>query len=94
MNFLGRARSLGFSVEECRSLLALYEDEDRASADVKCVAEQHLSAIDRKLAELDAMRGTLARLAEACSGDQRPDCPILLDLATTARLEQPPPFRS
>ncbi|WP_375263315.1 Cu(I)-responsive transcriptional regulator [Palleronia sp.] len=85
LNFLGRARSLGFSIENCRSLLALYEDEDRASGDVKRVAEQHLRAIDRKLAELDAMRGTLARLAEACSGDQKPDCPILSDLASAPK---------
>ena len=81
LNFLCRARSLGFSIEDCRNLLALYEDQDRASADVKRVAEQHLDAIHRKIAELEAMRDTLANLADACSGDQRPDCPILLDLA-------------
>ena len=90
LNFLGRARSLGFSIEDCRSLLALYEDEDRASGDVKRVAEKHLSEIDRKLAELDAMRGTLAHLADACSGDQRPDCPILTDLASAPEVKSPP----
>ena len=84
LNFLGRARSLGFSIEECRGLLVLYEDEDRASADVKRIAEEHLREIDRKIAELEAMRGTLAGLVEACSGDHRPDCPILSDLSQAA----------
>jgi MerR family copper efflux transcriptional regulator len=79
--FLGRARSLGFSIEECRALLALYEDEDRASSDVKQVAEAHLGQIDRKIAELQGMRATLARLVHRCHGDARPDCPILDDLA-------------
>ena len=81
LNFLGRARSLGFSIEECRGLLALYEDEGRASADVKRVAQEHLREIDRKIAELEAMRGTLSDLVDACSGDHRPNCPILLGLA-------------
>jgi Cu(I)-responsive transcriptional regulator len=79
--FLGRARSLGFSIEECRTLAALYEDEARASGDVKQVAEAHLGQIDRKIAELQAMRATLARLIRHCHGDDRPDCPILDDLA-------------
>ena len=79
--FLGRARSLGFSIEECRALLALYEDEGRASSDVKQLAEGHLAQIDRKLAELQAMRATLAQLVHRCHGDERPDCPILDDLA-------------
>ena len=79
--FLGRARSLGFSIEECRALLALYEDEGRASSEVKQVAEEHLEQIDRKVAELQAMRTTLAKLIHRCHGDDRPDCPILDDLA-------------
>lgn len=79
--FLARARSLGFPVESCRSLLALYDDKDRASADVKQIAKEHLKEIDRKLAELSAMRDTLGHLVEACAGDHRPDCPILQDLA-------------
>lgn len=80
--FLGRARALGFSISDCRTLLALYEDDTRASADVKRVASQHLEQIDRKLAELGAMRDTLARLVSTCAGDDRPNCPILSDLAT------------
>jgi MerR family transcriptional regulator, copper efflux regulator len=79
--FLGRARSLGFSIEECRALLALYEDASRASSEVKRLAEAHLAQIDRKIAELQGMRGTLAHLVHACHGDERPDCPILDDLA-------------
>ncbi|MCU4653103.1 Cu(I)-responsive transcriptional regulator [Roseibacterium sp. SDUM158016] len=79
--FLGRARSLGFSIEDCRRLLALWEDRDRASADVKAVAERHLAEIDAKMAELSEMRATLSDLVHRCAGDHRPDCPILRDLA-------------
>jgi len=82
LGFLGRARGLGFSIEDCRGLLALYEDEDRASADVKRIAREHLGHIDAKIAELKAMRATLAHLIEECAGDHRPDCPILADLAS------------
>ena len=77
LTFLGRSRSLGFSIEDCRALLALYEDDSRASADVKRIAEDHLARIDRKIAELSAMRQTLSHLVRACSGDDKPDCPIL-----------------
>ncbi len=79
--FLGRARSLGFSIEECRKLLALWEDRARASADVKALAQSHLAAIDAKIAELRAMRDSLADLVSCCAGDARPDCSILADLA-------------
>lgn len=79
--FLGRARALGFSIEDCRNLMALYEDEHRASAEVKDIAEHHLERIDSKIAELKEMRATLAHLVDACAGDHRPDCPILADLA-------------
>ncbi len=80
LTFLGRARALGFTIEDCRTLLALYEDESRASADVKQVARGHLAQIDAKIADLKAMRDTLSHLIEACAGDDRPDCPILKDL--------------
>lgn len=79
--FVGRARSLGFSISDCRSLLALYEDEGRASAEVKTIARAHLGRIDAKMAELAAMRETLETLVQSCAGDARPDCPILRDLA-------------
>jgi Cu(I)-responsive transcriptional regulator len=79
--FLGRARALGFSIEDCRMLLALYEDESRASADVKQLALEHLSKIEAKIADLQAMRDTLTELVHCCAGDNRPDCPILKDLS-------------
>ena len=79
--FLGRARALGFSIEDCRALLALYEDKARASADVKQIAQGHLAQIDDKIAQLQSMRDTLAQLVTCCAGDDRPDCPILSDLA-------------
>ncbi|MEW2916107.1 Cu(I)-responsive transcriptional regulator [Ruegeria sp. ANG10] len=80
LNFLGRARALGFTIEDCRTLMALYEDETRASADVKKVARTHLAQIETKIADLNAMRDTLGHLIDACAGDDRPDCPILQDL--------------
>ncbi len=83
--FLGRARTLGFSIEACRMLLSLYEDETRASAQVKAIAKEHLAEIDDKIAQLEAMRETLSHLVEACHGDHRPDCPILTDLSGAAR---------
>lgn len=82
--FLGRARGLGFSIEECRALLALWEDKARASADVKEIAHQHLQRITARISELQAMQATLASLVESCAGDGRPDCPILSDLACCA----------
>jgi Cu(I)-responsive transcriptional regulator len=83
LTFLAHARSLGFPVESCRSLLALYDDQTRASADVKQIATAHLTEIDQKLKELSAMRDTLAFLVQSCAGDSRPDCPILTGLAKT-----------
>ncbi len=79
--FLQRARSLGFSIDECRLLLSLYEDGHRQSSDVKRIALEKISEIDRKIEELSGMRAALAHLAENCHGDQRPDCPILDNLA-------------
>ncbi|CUK06928.1 Copper export regulator [Shimia thalassica] len=81
LTFLGRARALGFSIEDCRTLMAMYEDESRASSDVKLVATEHLNRIDEKIAQLQSMRSTLSHLVSECAGDNRPDCPILNDLA-------------
>ncbi|MEO0830819.1 MAG: Cu(I)-responsive transcriptional regulator [Pseudomonadota bacterium] len=83
LTFLGRSRSLGFSIEECRTLLSLYEDQSRASSDVKRLAEKHLDDIDSKIQDLEAMRATLHDLVTRCHGNSRPDCPILDDLAGT-----------
>ena len=79
--FLQRARSLGFSIEDCRQLMSLYRDRDRASHDVREIAVAHVAAIEAKIAELQSMRSTLQRLVHACHGDDRPDCPILDDMA-------------
>lgn len=79
--FLGRSRSLGFSIEDCRTLISLYEDRARASADVRALASEHLDRIAQKIEELEALRGTLRSLVARCHGDDRPDCPILDDLA-------------
>ncbi len=81
LRFIQRARGLGFSVEEVGRLLALWRDTDRHSAQVKALARRHVADIDRKIAELGGMRDTLTDLIERCHGDDRPDCPILDDLA-------------
>jgi len=81
LHFIKRARGLGFSVEEVRELLDLWRDRRRSSAAVKALATGHLKALDGKIAELNAMRNTLGELVARCRGDQRPDCPILEDLA-------------
>ncbi len=80
--FLNRARGLGFSIEDCRALLGLYDDASRASEDVRRLAAEHLDRIDARIAELQEMRATVAGLVDSCAGDGRPDCPILDDLAT------------
>lgn len=77
LRFVQRARSLGFSVDECRQLLSLYSDRERASADVKAIALEKLGEIDRKIAELTALRKTLGHLVKTCHGDNRPECPII-----------------
>ena len=85
LRFIQRARGLGFSVADVNNLLALYHDKERASADVKALAGRHVEAIDKKIAELQAIRSTLGHLMDKCHGDDRPDCPILDDLAGLAQ---------
>jgi Cu(I)-responsive transcriptional regulator len=82
--FLRRARGLGFSIEDCRQLMALYRDKSRASHDVRELAKNHVAAIEEKVRELQSMRATLQTLIHACHGDERPDCPILDDMAGAA----------
>jgi Cu(I)-responsive transcriptional regulator len=99
LRFIRRARSLGFSVEQMAELLALWRDRSRASADVKRLALRHVDALKAKIAELEAMASTLQHLAEHCHGDDRPECPILEELADEADAadapaptrERPPP---
>ncbi len=81
LKFLQRSRSLGFSIEECRMLLSLYEDQHRASADVKAMAKQKIAEIEEKIKQLNGLKATLGGLVSSCHGDRRPDCPILDDLA-------------
>jgi MerR family copper efflux transcriptional regulator len=85
LRFIKRARSLGFSLEETAELLALSRDKGRASADVKAFALKHVEELEAKIAELEAMVRTLKHLASCCQGDERPDCPILDDLAREGR---------
>lgn len=84
LTFIRRARDLGFSIEEIGQLLALWQDKSRASADVKAVALARAEELRRKAEELEAMRRTLMHLAATCQGDDRPDCPIIADLAEGA----------
>ena len=90
LKFVQRARSLGFTVEECRELLDLYRDRSRASADVKTIAEKRIADIRRKIDALKAMEMTLSRLAKHCQGDRRPNCPILDGLASEGGLADLP----
>ena len=81
LQFIARARGLGFSLDDCRHLLSLYDDESRASKDVKRIVREKLMEVDRKIEELQGLKNTLTHLANNCRGDSRPDCPILEDLA-------------
>lgn len=81
LRFIRRARDLGFSVADIQQLLALWRNRRRASADVKAVANQHLEALQTKVTEMQGMIDALETLVSACTDDQRPDCPILGDLA-------------
>lgn len=82
LRFIGRARDLGFPLEDVRTLLALWQDRDRSSADVKTLALARAAELKRKARELNSMRRTLEQLAQSCHGDDRPDCPIIDDLET------------
>jgi MerR family copper efflux transcriptional regulator len=81
LQFIHRGRALGFSLDQIRGLLALWQDKNRASADVRALAKQHIDELNQKISELEAMRRTLERLAASCHGDDRSACPILDDLA-------------
>ena len=81
LRFVRRARALGFSMAEIAELLKLWQNKRRASVDVKRIALAHVADLERRIAEMQAMRQTLAQLAHCCQGNQRPDCPILSGLA-------------
>lgn len=81
LRFIRRARTLGFSMEEIRELLGLWRNRSRSSAQVHKIAGRHVAQLRRKIAELQVMVGTLEHLMQHCHGDDRPQCPILDDLA-------------
>ena len=77
LTFVRRSREFGFSIEECRELLSLYQDQDRSSAEVKLIASKRLEEIEEKQRELQSLHDELAHLVTSCRGDHRPDCPII-----------------
>ena len=81
LRFVRQARALGFSIEHVAELLALWQDSERTSAEVRALATNHIEAVERKIAELESLRHTLLDLVARCHGDDRPDCPILDNLA-------------
>jgi len=81
LRFIKRARTLGFSMEDIRELLSLWQNKSRSSSAVKKIAAGHLEALKRRIAEMQNMVATLEHLTHHCHGDHRPDCPILDDLA-------------
>jgi len=83
LRFIRRARDLGFSMAEIGELVKLWQNQRRSSSNVKKIAQRHLAEIDAKMAEMAAMRKTLQHLVHCCSGDERPDCPILEELASS-----------
>lgn len=92
LRFIGTARSLGFSLDEIKQLLSLWQDKNRSSAAVKQLVLDHIADLDHKIHELSSMRSTLQALASACSGSTRPDCPILSGISkhcATPRVKSP-----
>lgn len=81
LRFVKRARTLGFSLEETAALLELWQDKNRASAEVKTIATGHIAELQTRIAALQDMVRTLMHLCHCCAGDNRPDCPILDDLS-------------
>jgi MerR family transcriptional regulator, copper efflux regulator len=81
LRFIRRARDLGFSMAEIAELLKLWQNRRRASADVRRIAERHVADLERRIAEMTSMKRTLQHLVHGCHGDERPQCPILEELA-------------
>ncbi|HTN67799.1 MAG TPA: Cu(I)-responsive transcriptional regulator [Burkholderiaceae bacterium] len=84
LRFIKRSRDLGFSLDRIKTLLGLWEDRSRQSADVKQLARQYITELARDIAKLQSIRDQLQHLTDCCQGDQRPDCPIIDDLASRA----------
>jgi hypothetical protein len=81
LRFIRHSRDLGFSIEQIRELLSLWQNQKRPSRQVKALAQAHIEELDAKLAELQAMKATLTHLVHCCHGDDRPDCPIIENLS-------------
>lgn len=81
LRFIRRSRDLGFSIEEITTLLGLWQDQERTSASVKQIAQTHIDSLAQRIAAMQAMQRSLQSLVQCCHGDDRPDCPILDDLA-------------
>ena len=94
LRFVKRARALGFSMEDIRELLALWQNKSRPSASVKKIAGGHMQGLKRRIVELQSMVATLEHLTHHCHGDNRPDCPILEDLARGGNGNSGGPARS
>ena len=82
LHFIRRSRDLGFSMEEIAELLGLWHDRSRASSQVKRIAQQHIDDLSERIAQMQAMQRSLQTLVSCCQGNDRPDCPILDDLAS------------
>ena len=80
LQFIGRARRLGFSMTEIAALLALWRDKERPSRVVKTLAARHLADLGQRIAGMNGMAATLRQLVNSCHGDDRAECPILADL--------------
>lgn len=91
LRFIRRSRDLGFSIDEIRGLLSLWQDRDRSSRQVKALAQSHIDELDRKVRELLEMKATLETLVDCCRGDERPDCPIIEELAREAPVSSAAP---
>ena len=95
LGFIRRARHLGFSIEQIQTLMALWRDKERSSAEVKAIAQGHIAELQAKIEELASMQRTLEHLVSCCAGDDRPDCPIIDDLSAKAEAPaRPRPTRS
>lgn len=88
LHFVKQARKLGFSLEQIRELLSLWQDKQRASRDVKAIAASHIEELDQRIQEMTAMRETLSHLMTSCAGDHRADCPILAGLAAPGAMRE------
>ncbi|RZJ08030.1 MAG: Cu(I)-responsive transcriptional regulator [Rubrivivax sp.] len=84
LRFVRQSRDLGFSIDQIRELLGLWQNRRRPSRQVRALAQAHIAELDAKLSELQAMKATLAHLVDCCHGDERPDCPIIATLAQEA----------